>query len=66
MHEITDAVTGVIGDYGLYAVFILMLVDAVLPAASELVMVYGRALAAGALPARLVTRIDPVRALRSE
>ena len=30
-----------IGDHGLYAVFVLMLVDAVLPAASELVMVYG-------------------------
>ena len=55
MHEITDAITGVIGDYGLYAVFILMLVDAVLPAASELVMVYGGALAAGAFPESGVT-----------
>lgn len=55
MHEITDAVTGVIGDYGLYAVFILMLVDAVFPAASELVMVYGGALAAGAFPESSVT-----------
>ncbi|MBM3678129.1 MAG: DedA family protein [Actinobacteria bacterium] len=45
---ITEAVTGVVGDYGLYAVFLLMLVDAVFPAASELVMVYGGALAAGA------------------
>ncbi len=45
---ITDAVTGTIGDYGLYAVFLLMLVDAVLPAASEVVMVYGGAVAAGA------------------
>ncbi|HXG76226.1 MAG TPA: DedA family protein [Gaiellaceae bacterium] len=45
---ITDAVTGTIGDYGLYAVFALMLVDAVLPAASEVVMVYGGAVAAGA------------------
>jgi membrane protein DedA with SNARE-associated domain len=50
MHEITDAVTGVIGDYGLYAVFLLMLVDAVLPAASELVMVYAGAVAIGAFP----------------
>jgi membrane protein DedA with SNARE-associated domain len=49
VHEITDAVTGVIGDYGLYAVFVLMLVDAVLPAASELVMLYAGALAAGAV-----------------
>jgi membrane protein DedA with SNARE-associated domain len=45
---ITDAVTSVIGDHGLYAVFVLMLVDAVLPAASEVVMVYGGAVAAGA------------------
>jgi membrane protein DedA with SNARE-associated domain len=45
---ITDSLTSLIGDYGLYAVFLLMLVDAVLPAASELVMVYGGALAAGA------------------
>ena len=45
---ISDAVTSAIGDYGLYAVFLLMLIDAVLPAASELVMVYGGALAAGA------------------
>ncbi len=45
---ITDAVTSAIGDYGLYAVFLLMLVDAVFPAASELVMVYGGAVASGA------------------
>ena len=32
----------VLGDHGLYAVFLLMLVDAVFPAASELVMVYAR------------------------
>jgi membrane protein DedA with SNARE-associated domain len=48
LSEITDVITAVVGDYGLYAVFLLMLVDAVLPAASELVMVYGGALAAGA------------------
>ena len=45
---ITDALTSLIGDHGLYAVFGLMLVDAVLPAASELIMVYGGAVAAGA------------------
>jgi membrane protein DedA with SNARE-associated domain len=45
---ITDALTALIGDHGLYAVFALMLVDAVLPAASELVMVYAGAVAAGA------------------
>ena len=46
--SVTGTITSFIGDYGLYAVFILMFVDAVFPAASELVMVYGGALAAGA------------------
>ena len=55
MHEITNAVTGAIGDYGLYAVFILMLVDAVLPAASEIVMVYAGAVAVGAFPGHTVS-----------
>jgi membrane protein DedA with SNARE-associated domain len=45
---ITDSLTSVVGDYGLYAVFLLMAVDAVLPVASEAVMVYGGAVAAGA------------------
>jgi membrane protein DedA with SNARE-associated domain len=45
---ITDALTSAIGDYGLYAVFVLMLVDAVFPAASEPVMVYSGAVASGA------------------
>ena len=45
---LTEAVTDLIGDHALYAVFGLMLVDAVLPAASELVMVYGGAVAEGA------------------
>jgi membrane protein DedA with SNARE-associated domain len=48
LSAITDAITSAIGDYGLYAVFLLMLIDAVLPAASEVVMVYGGALASGA------------------
>jgi membrane protein DedA with SNARE-associated domain len=55
VHAITEAVTGVIGDYGLYAVFLLMFVDAILPAASELVMVYGGAVAAGAFAGSDVT-----------
>jgi membrane protein DedA with SNARE-associated domain len=46
--EITELVTSWIADYGLYAIFVLSVIDAVLPAASELVMVYGGALAAGA------------------
>lgn len=48
LSEITDAVTSAIGDYGLYAVFLLMMIDAVFPAASEVVMVYAGAVAAGA------------------
>ena len=51
---ITDLVTDTVGDHGLYAVFVLMLVDAVLPAASELVMVYSGALAAGAFASGVV------------
>jgi membrane protein DedA with SNARE-associated domain len=45
---ITSTLTTLIGDHGLYAVFLLMAIDAVFPAASELVMVYAGALAAGA------------------
>ena len=55
LSELSDAITSTIGDYGLYAVFWLMLIDAVLPAASELVMVYGGALAAGAFANQQVT-----------
>ena len=55
LSDITDAVTGAIGDYGLYAVFLLMLVDAVFPAASEVVMVYAGAVAAGAVAGQSVT-----------
>jgi membrane protein DedA with SNARE-associated domain len=55
VHGITDAITSAIGDYGLYAVCLLMLVDAVLPAASELVMLYAGALAAGAFTGQQVT-----------
>jgi membrane protein DedA with SNARE-associated domain len=46
--SVTDALTSLIGDHGVYAVFGLMLIDSVLPAASELVMLYAGALAAGA------------------
>ena len=55
MEHVTDFLTSVVGDHGLYAVFLLMLVDAVLPAASELVMVYSGALAAGAFAGSNVT-----------
>ena len=45
---VTSSLTSLIGNHGLYAVFGLMAIDAVVPAASELVMVYAGALAAGA------------------
>ena len=45
---VTSSLTSLIGNHGLYAVFGLMAFDAVFPAASELVMVYAGALAAGA------------------
>jgi membrane protein DedA with SNARE-associated domain len=48
LEAITDGLTALVGDHGLYAVFLLMLIDAVFPAASELVMVYAGAVAAGA------------------
>jgi membrane protein DedA with SNARE-associated domain len=51
---ITDLLTTVVGDYGFYAVFLVMAVDAVLPAASEAVMVYGGAVAAGAFAGQSV------------
>ncbi len=60
--SITSSVTSAIGDWGLYAVFLLMVLDALLPAASELVMVYAGAVAAGAFAGQYVTlfgeRID--------
>jgi membrane protein DedA with SNARE-associated domain len=46
-------VTSWLAHYGVFAVFGLMLIDAVFPAASELVMVYGGALASGALAHRV-------------
>ena len=47
--SITGSITQAIGDHGIYAVFLLMAVDAVFPTASELVMVYAGALASGAI-----------------
>ncbi len=61
MHEITEAITSWIADYGLFAVFALSLIDAVLPAASELVMVYAGALAVGAFSEKDVSLAgDPI------
>jgi membrane protein DedA with SNARE-associated domain len=42
-------VTSFLADYGVFAILVLMAIDAVFPAASELVMLYGGALASGAL-----------------
>jgi membrane protein DedA with SNARE-associated domain len=41
--------TAFVGNHGLAAVFVLMFIAALLPAASELTMIYGGALASGAL-----------------
>ena len=60
--SLSSSLTTLIGDHGLYAVFALMLVDSVLPAASELVMLYAGVLASGALAGQHVAvfghRID--------
>jgi membrane protein DedA with SNARE-associated domain len=60
--SVSSALTSLIGDHGLYAVFGLMAIDAVFPVASELIMVYAGALAAGAFADQHVTlfgsRID--------
>src|SRR3954466_9481540 len=45
----TSHLTQWIADYGLIAVFVLMAIDAVLPAGGELVMLFAGALAAGAI-----------------
>ena len=45
--------TSTLAHHGIVAVFVLMAIDAVFPAASELVMLYGGALASGALTHRL-------------
>ena len=54
LSAVSDALTDTIGDHGIYAVFVLMFVDAVLPAASELVMVYAGAVAASAFAGQSV------------
>ena len=52
--SVTGSITSAIGNHGVYAVFLLMALDAVFPAASELVMLYAGALAAGAFGAHHV------------
>ena len=55
LSEITDRITEVVGNHGLYAVFVLMMIDAVFPAASELVMLYAGAIASGAIAGQSVS-----------
>ena len=45
--------TSFVGDHGLVAVFLLMTLAAVLPAASELTMIYGGAIASGAIAGQI-------------
>ncbi|HYX77577.1 MAG TPA: VTT domain-containing protein, partial [Gaiellaceae bacterium] len=52
--SITSSITSFVGNHGVEAVFLLMAIDAVFPAASELVMVYAGAIASGAFPSQHV------------
>ena len=56
----THTVTSWVGDHGVYAVFVLMLVGALLPAASEVTMIYAGAIASGALAAEVTLFGHPV------
>lgn len=47
--SVTGSITSAIGNHGLEAIFLLMLVGALLPIGSELVMIYGGAAASGAI-----------------
>ena len=57
--SVSSSFTSQIANHGAYAVFLLMAIDAVFPALSELVMLYAGAVAAGVFPAaRGVTLFD--------
>ena len=58
--SVTDHVTSFIGSNGVLAVFGLMVLDAVFPAASEIVMLYAGALAAGAFSQSVVLFGHPI------
>ena len=49
--SVSSSFTSQIANHGAYAVFLLMAIDAVFPALSELVMLYAGAVAAGVFPA---------------
>jgi membrane protein DedA with SNARE-associated domain len=50
---VTSTVETFLAHHGLWAIFVLMAIDAIFPAASELVMLYAGALASGALAHKL-------------
>jgi membrane protein DedA with SNARE-associated domain len=52
--SITGSITTFVGDHGVYAVFVLLLVGAILPVASELVLLYAGAIASGAFASQHV------------
>jgi membrane protein DedA with SNARE-associated domain len=52
--SITSSITSFVGDHGVYAVFALLFVGAILPVASELVLLYAGALASGAFASQHV------------
>jgi membrane protein DedA with SNARE-associated domain len=58
--SLTDSITSLIGNHGVEAVFGLMVIDAVFPAFSELVMLYAGALAAGAFAQSVVLFGHPI------
>jgi membrane protein DedA with SNARE-associated domain len=49
--SVSSSFTSAVANHGVYAVFGLMAIDALFPAASELVMLYAGAVAAGVFPA---------------
>jgi len=58
--SLTDQITSLIGNHGVEAVFGLMVIDAIFPAFSELVMLYAGALVAGAFSQSVVLFGHPV------
>ena len=58
--SVTGQLTSLIGNHGVYAVFFLMAIDAVFPAASEVVMLYAGALASGAFAGEQVVLFGKV------
>jgi membrane protein DedA with SNARE-associated domain len=48
--SVSSSFTSQVANHGVYAVFVLMAIDAVFPALSELVMLYAGAVAAGVFP----------------